>query len=123
MSPRIVTRIFYPMAVSFLYLSLGSTARPACTSGSLDDRERKLAAKIDSSAVYATPGISAVRGGNTLFSQPFDAARLQASGQPLLIAEHVGRTTHLQECDFRLRHRSQSPMPSTISPERQSDLV
>jgi hypothetical protein len=31
--------------------------------------------------------------GDTLFGQPFDAARLRATGPPFAIAEHVGRTS------------------------------
>ncbi len=74
--------------------------------GSLDNNVRKLVARIDNSAVYASPGYLLFRTAAIMFGQVFDAAHLKASGQPFLVAEHVGQDEHFQKRCFRIRHRS-----------------
>jgi hypothetical protein len=60
--------------------------------GSLDDKNRKLLVRTNTSAAYA-PGYLLFVDGDTLLGQAFDAERLEVSGQPFLIAEHVGSSS------------------------------
>jgi Tol biopolymer transport system component len=48
---------------------------------------------MNTSAVYAPPGYLLFVNGYTLMAQAFDAERLEVSGQPVFVAEHVGRST------------------------------
>ena len=46
--------------------------------------------------MYAPPGYLLFVDGDTLLGQAFDADRLEVSGQPFLVAEHVGRSSAFQ---------------------------
>jgi serine/threonine protein kinase len=61
--------------------------------GSLDGKVKKPLLALDSSAAYAPPGYLLFVSENKLFGQPFDAQRLELSGQPFLIAEGVGHAS------------------------------
>jgi eukaryotic-like serine/threonine-protein kinase len=87
---------FLPDGRHFLYLSKGENVQPSLYAGCLDDKSKKLIARIKNSAVYAAPGYLLFVDGDTLFGQRFDAVRLDALGQPFLIAEHAGATTTLK---------------------------
>jgi len=58
--------------------------------GTLDSKEQKLLVNADSSAVYAPPGFLLFVRERTLMAQPFDADRLQLTGEPFSIGEQVG---------------------------------
>src|SRR6202521_4221291 len=77
----------------FLYANIGSTDQSGVYAGSLDDKTGKRLLRTATSAVYAPPGYLLFVDGDALLGQAFDAARLEVSGQPFLIAEHVGRST------------------------------
>jgi len=88
---------FLPDGRHFLYLARSNTNRnDAVYAGTLDSTERKLLFAGDSSVGYApgpSPGaghLLFVREG-TLMAQPFDASRLQLSGEPVVVAPKVGR--------------------------------
>jgi hypothetical protein len=48
---------------------------------------------METSAVYAVPGYLLFGQGAALFGQIFDAAHLEAGGQPFLVAVHAGHTS------------------------------
>src|SRR5262249_60077016 len=77
----------------FLYTVRGSTGR-SVFAGSLDGKTRKLLVRFDSRATYAAPGYLLFIDGDSLLGQAFDAERLELSGQPFTVAEHVGRASH-----------------------------
>jgi Tol biopolymer transport system component len=56
---------------------------------SLDGGERKLLLKNDSNVAYAAPGYLLFARNTTLLAQPFDASKLQLSGEPFPVLEQV----------------------------------
>ncbi len=86
---------FLPDGRHFLQFALGSE-QSGVYADSLDDKSRKALMRTNTSAVYAPPGYLLFVDGDTLLSQVFDAERLEMSGQPFLIAEHVGRSSGFQ---------------------------
>jgi Tol biopolymer transport system component/predicted Ser/Thr protein kinase len=86
---------FLPDGRHFLYIALRSEQSGVYV-GSLDDKSKKLLVGTNTSAVYAPPGYLLFVDGDTLLGQAFDAARLEMSGQPFLIAEHVGHSSAYQ---------------------------
>jgi Tol biopolymer transport system component len=81
---------FLPDGRHFLYESWITAAEDsAIFVASLDGTDRKLLLKNDSNAIYAAPGFLLFARETTLMAQPFDAARLQLSGEPFPIAEQV----------------------------------
>jgi dipeptidyl aminopeptidase/acylaminoacyl peptidase len=57
--------------------------------GSLDSKEMKRLSSVQSEVRYATPGYLLFVRDRSLMAQRFDAARLELSGDPFPIAEHV----------------------------------
>jgi Tol biopolymer transport system component len=86
---------FLPDGRHFLYLGLGSEQGGVYV-GSLDDKSKKLMVKSNASAVYSPPGYLLFVDGDTLLGQVFDPQRLEVSGQPFLVAEHVGHSSAFQ---------------------------
>jgi Tol biopolymer transport system component/tRNA A-37 threonylcarbamoyl transferase component Bud32 len=86
---------FLPDGRHFLHVVLGPE-QGGVYAGSLDDKSAKLLVRTNTSAVYAPPGYLLFVDGDTLLGQAFDAERLEVSGQPFLIAEHVGHTSAFQ---------------------------
>ena len=81
---------FLPDGRHFVYQSWnGTTDDSAIFVASLDGRDRKLLLKNDSNVVYTPPGFLLFARATTLMAQPFDAAKLQLSGEPFPIAEQV----------------------------------
>ncbi|MFN0120174.1 MAG: protein kinase domain-containing protein, partial [Blastocatellia bacterium] len=58
--------------------------------GALDGKVRRRLVGEFSSAMYAPPGFLLFRRDETLLAQPFDAGKLQLSGEPFAVAELVG---------------------------------
>jgi eukaryotic-like serine/threonine-protein kinase len=85
---------FLPDGRHFIYIALSSER--GVYAGSLDDKSEKLLVRTNASAVYAPPGYLLFVNGDTLLGQAFDAERLEASGQPFLVAEHVGHSSAFQ---------------------------
>jgi eukaryotic-like serine/threonine-protein kinase len=77
----------------FLYANISSTDQSGVYAGSLDDNTEKRLLRTSTSAVYAPPGYLLFVDGDTLLGQAFDTKRLEESGQPFLVAEHVGRSS------------------------------
>jgi Tol biopolymer transport system component len=84
---------FLPDGRRFLYLESHPTAPGhgprELRIGSLESRESRAVTRLDSMAEYASPGYLLYVRDGTLFAQPFDAAKAQLYGDPLVVAENV----------------------------------
>jgi serine/threonine protein kinase len=82
---------FLPDGRHFLYLI--RSARPETAGiyeGSLDSRDKRRLLPDESTIAYASPGyLFFVRDGKNLMAQPFDATRLQLSGEAFPVAVNV----------------------------------
>src|SRR5262245_14208602 len=79
---------FLPDGRHFLYRVLGSV--PGISVGSLDSKETKrLPVNTDGQAIYVPPGYLLFTRQGTLLAQPFDAGRLELTGEPFRLAEAV----------------------------------
>jgi len=88
---------FLPDGRHFLfYASSAVPERSGVYVGSLDSKETKQILTTDIQAKYAEPGYLLFPRGDTLMAQPFDASRLETSGEPVAIADGVwfARTAH-----------------------------
>jgi Tol biopolymer transport system component len=79
---------FLPDGRHFVFWVLGG-GKDGVAVSSLDSKEKKLLIPGASRAVYASPGVLLFVQGETLMAQPFDAARLRLSGEPVPIAERL----------------------------------
>jgi Tol biopolymer transport system component/predicted Ser/Thr protein kinase len=83
---------FLPDGRHFLFSVRSDLAdRRGVYAGSLDGSVKKLLIRVDSNALYTSPGYLLFLDGNTLVSQPFDAERLELGSQPFPVADQVGR--------------------------------
>jgi eukaryotic-like serine/threonine-protein kinase len=81
---------FLPDGRHFLFLAANADAnKSALYVGSLDSKETKRLLSIQSQVRYASPGFLLFVRENTLLAQPFDAKRLELSGEPLPIVDGV----------------------------------
>ena len=79
---------FSPMAHTFCILrEQPRTENNAIYVGSLDSKERTLLLNANSNALYSPPGYLLYHREGTLMAQPFDAERIQLTGEPVPIAE------------------------------------
>jgi serine/threonine protein kinase/Tol biopolymer transport system component len=83
---------FLPGGKRFLYLAMGSGGMAqdessAIFAGALDGRERTLLVKTRTSMAYAAGHLLYVTPDRVLVAQPFDAAKLRLTGEPVPIAE------------------------------------
>jgi Tol biopolymer transport system component len=79
---------FLPDGRHFLFTAL-STDGTQIIAGALDSDETKLVMKVNSRAVYASPGYVLYLREGTLLAHPFDAKTLSLTGEPTPIAEHI----------------------------------
>jgi Tol biopolymer transport system component len=87
----------------FLYESWITAAEDsAIFVASLDGPDRKLLLKNDSNATYAAPGFLLFARETTLMAQPFDAARLELSGEPFSVTEQVIFTGQYSYSNFSI---------------------
>ena len=86
---------FIPNGRSFMFL--GRSTNPESDNvaymSTLGSFDRVRLFNSDSQVVYAPPGYLIYMLGNTLLARPFDAERLQVTGEPVPIAEQVERNT------------------------------
>jgi len=81
---------FLPDGKHFLYFAHSTkTENDAIYVGSLDSKERKLLLNANSNAVYVSPGYILFNREGTLMAQPFDAERMQLTGEAVPIVEGV----------------------------------
>ena len=82
---------FLPDGRHFLYVARSAQReKSGIYVGSLDSKETRLLLNIESGAAYAPPGYLLFVRERTLMVQPFDAERLQLTGEAVPIAEQVG---------------------------------
>jgi eukaryotic-like serine/threonine-protein kinase len=86
---------FLPDGKHFLYVVRSGLAdQRGLYAGSLDGGTKKLLARIDAyNTIYAPPGYLLFLDGDTVLAQPFDARKLEFSGQAAMIAEVVGHSS------------------------------
>jgi serine/threonine protein kinase/Tol biopolymer transport system component len=81
---------FLPDGRHFLFLARSTQQEnDAICVGSLDSKETKRLLSADSSMAYAPPGYLLYVRENTLMAQPFDAERLELTGEPFPVAREV----------------------------------
>jgi Tol biopolymer transport system component len=81
---------FLPDGNHFLYLALSSNPENnAIFVGSLDSKDRKLLLNAMSNVAYVPPGYLLFDRQGTLMAQPFDAERLELTGEAVPLAEDV----------------------------------
>ncbi len=83
---------FLPDGRHFFYKSHNSspTDLPEIFIASIDGKERKSLFKSESDVDYVAPGYLLFSRGTTVMAQPFDAARLEFTGDPVAVLENVG---------------------------------
>jgi eukaryotic-like serine/threonine-protein kinase len=82
---------FLPDGRHFLYLARSATREnSAIYVGSVDSKETKFLINADATPAYAPPGYLLFLRERTLMVQPFDADRIQLTGDIFPIAEQVG---------------------------------
>ncbi len=92
---------FLPDGRHFLYFARsGSVEWNGIYLGSLEGGEQKLVLRGDSNAIYAPPGYLLFVRDRTLMAQPFDARRLQLTGEPVPLAEQVEVSVATQRAIF-----------------------
>jgi hypothetical protein len=87
--------------------------------GSLDSQETKRVLDIRGRAVYAPPGYLLFALQRTLMAQPFDAHRLQVTGEPFPVAERVGHSLKQQESLFSVSETGVLTYQDVASERRQ----
>jgi serine/threonine protein kinase/Tol biopolymer transport system component len=83
---------FLPDGRHFLYYALGKPEVSGVYVGSLDSLESKRILPSDAQAVYASPGYLLYLRQGALLAQPFDVKKLEVSGEPRPLAEHIATT-------------------------------
>jgi Tol biopolymer transport system component len=83
---------FLPDGRRYVFLAWsGDAARRELFAGTLGSKERTRVMAVESNAIYASGHLLFHRD-STLFAQPFDAAKLTPSGEPIHIADQIGFT-------------------------------
>jgi Tol biopolymer transport system component len=82
---------FLPDGRHFLYTAYGQNREnDAVYVADLESKERRRLILATSNVIYASPGYLLFLRDLTLMSQPFDAGKLQTTGDAVPVAEHVG---------------------------------
>ncbi len=89
---------FLPDGRHFLYLVQGE--KGGLHVGSLDSKEEKLLLLANSNVAYAPPGYILFFREGTLRAQPFDAKRLQLTGEAFPVAEQVQSNVGFASANF-----------------------
>jgi serine/threonine protein kinase/Tol biopolymer transport system component len=90
---------FLPDGNHFLYTATSMTAESAIYVGSLDGGDRTLVTTTDTQAAYADGYLLLVRD-NALLAQRFDPARLEMSGDPVVVARDISNSPSSAIGDF-----------------------
>jgi Tol biopolymer transport system component len=90
---------FLPDGKHFLYTAATMSAENAIYVGSLDGRTKALVTMSDAQAAYADGYVLLVRE-STLLAQRFDVARLEKSGDPVVVARDVANSPSSASGDF-----------------------
>ena len=89
---------FLPDGRHFLYLS--RQEKSGIYVGSLDSKETRRILDSEVNAVYAPPGYLVFVKASTLMAQPFDAGKLELTGESFVVAEEVGLDTASRRSAF-----------------------
>jgi serine/threonine protein kinase/Tol biopolymer transport system component len=89
--------VFLPDGRHFLYLVQSPTT---IAIGSLDSKQTKRLLRADAKALYAPPGYLLFVRQSALFAQPFDATRLELSGDSFRIVERLSTVPSLGHAAF-----------------------
>lgn len=82
---------FLPDGHHFLYAAYGtSREKDTVFVADLDSKDRRMLLLAASNAVYSAPGYLLFLRELTLMAQPFDAGKLQTTGEAVPVAEHIG---------------------------------
>ncbi|HYK40748.1 MAG TPA: protein kinase [Thermoanaerobaculia bacterium] len=110
---------FLPDGRHFLFRALGSNPDNLVV-GLLDSKERRPVGRETLNVAYAAPGyLLSAREGN-LFARQFDAGRLEAHGEPVLVAGQVAFEPGLVHAEFTvseqgtLLYRNSTLVPSRL---------
>jgi eukaryotic-like serine/threonine-protein kinase len=92
---------FLPDGRHFLYVA-GSSPREqsAVFLGSLDSKQTRLLLNVESSVAYAPPGYLLFAREGTLVARPFDANRLQLTGEAVPVVKQIGFTLGNAQAHF-----------------------
>ena len=81
---------FLPDGRHFLYTKTGLVRGEAMVyAADIDSKDEKLIVDVDSNAIYAAPGYLLFVRQRTLMAQPFDAGKLQTTGDAFPVAEEI----------------------------------
>jgi serine/threonine protein kinase len=81
---------FLPDGKRFLYYALSTTpGNGALYAATLDSKDQRLILKMNSNVTYVSPGYLLYQEQGTIMARPFDANRLQLTGDPKPIAQGV----------------------------------
>jgi serine/threonine protein kinase/Tol biopolymer transport system component len=83
---------FLPDGRHFIYYALGKPEVSGVYVGTLDSMESRRILSSDAQAVYAPPGYLLFLRQGTLLAQPFDEKKLELTGEPRPLAEHIATT-------------------------------
>ena len=78
---------FLPDGRHFIYFGFGE--KYGISVGSIEDAQTRFLFKATAGAIYGAPGFLLYRSGDRLMGQRFDAERLQISGEPFPVVDHV----------------------------------
>jgi serine/threonine protein kinase/Tol biopolymer transport system component len=92
---------FLPDGRRFLCYHPGGQAS-GIYAGALDSRELKLVLKINSNAIYVPTGHLVFWREGALLAQPFDADKMQLTGEPVQIAEQVSYSSGIFHAAFSI---------------------
>src|SRR5262249_54307134 len=113
---------FLPDGHHFLYLAFSAQRENhAIFVGSLDSKETKLITKADYNLAYAPPGYLLFAREGTLMAQPFDADRLQVTGEAFPLVERIRVSPPSSLADFSvsdngvLVYITGNPVPNQVT--------
>ncbi|MFN2453128.1 MAG: protein kinase [Pyrinomonadaceae bacterium] len=93
--------VFLPDGRHFFYYGWNNKSDDtAIYVASLDGKERKLLLKNDSNVAYVSPGYLLFARGSTLMAQPFDASKLELTGEPFPVQENVTYSQNISYSNF-----------------------
>ena len=95
--------VFLPDGIHFLYLAMDLSGRKILSPiyvGSLNSNEKRLVTQAKANVAYAEPGYLLFYRDQTLFAQPFDAKKLELSGEPSPILTDIQYLPRIQRAVF-----------------------
>jgi Tol biopolymer transport system component len=91
---------FLPDGEHFLFVGQYEQNSPGVYAGTLGSKQTKRLMTSTFEAAYSPPGYLLFPRGETLMAQPFDAARLELTGEPALVAEGIWSAAGANHASF-----------------------